>query len=421
MIKEKVNMNINTSTLEKLYGKNAAAMQQERYAAAVSAFESIYGAGKEVRLFSAPGRTEVSGNHTDHNRGCVMAAAVGLDVIAVVEKTDSTIVRVKSEGFPEDVVDISDLEVKESEKNSSASLIRGVAAGFKDSGYDICGFNAYTTSNVLKGSGLSSSAAFEVLIGTIFSYLCNEGSVSAVKNAQIAQYAENVYFGKPSGLMDQMASSVGGFITIDFKDTANPEIESIAYDFSASGYNLCIVDTKGDHADLTPEYAAIPAEMRSVAEFFGKSELRDITKGDVTENIAKVRKSCGDRAVARAMHFFDENERVRKQAEALKKGDTETFLRLVNESGNSSFKYLQNIFATKNPSEEGLVLGLYAAENVLSGTGACRVHGGGFAGTIQSFVPDDKLDEYVEAMEKIFGKNSCYKLYIRPVGGTEVI
>ncbi len=413
-------MKIIDKTLERLYGSDAVSMQKERYAAAVKNFEELYGSNSGIRIFSAPGRTEVGGNHTDHNRGCVMAAAVGLDVIAVVSPTGDSIVKVKSEGFPEDVVDISDLEVKESEKNTSAALIRGVAAGFKNAGLDTCGFTAYTTSNVLKGSGLSSSAAFEVLIGTIFSYLCNEGKVSAVKIAQIAQYAENVYFGKPSGLMDQMASSVGGFITIDFEDTANPVIDAISYDFASSGYALCIVDTKGNHADLTPEYAAIPAEMKSVAAFFGKKELRDITKAQVMENITEVRKACGDRAVSRAFHFFDDNERVGKEAEALRKGDIDSFLKLITESGNSSFKYLQNVFAVKNPAEQGISMGLYMAEDVLKGRGAVRVHGGGFAGTIQSFVPCDLLDEYAARMEAVFGKGSCYKLYIRPVGGTEV-
>lgn len=413
-------MIISESSLEKLYGKNAVAMQQERYAAAQKAFEELYGKHDGIRIFSAPGRTEVGGNHTDHNRGCVMAAAVGLDVIAIVVPTEDTIVKVKSEGFPEDVVDISDLEIKENEKNTSASLIRGVAAGFANAGLKTCGFTAYTTSNVLKGSGLSSSAAFEVLIGTIFSYLSNEGSVSAVKIAQIAQYAENVYFGKPSGLMDQMASSVGGFITIDFENTENPVIEAISYDFASSGYNLCIVDTKGNHADLTPEYAAIPTEMKSVAKFFGKNELRDITKEMLLENIAEVRKACGDRAVARAFHFFDDNERVGREAEALRKGDIDVFLKLIRESGNSSFKYLQNIFAAKAPEEQGLVIGLYNAENILGNRGAMRVHGGGFAGTIQAFVPTDLLEAYSSGMERIFGEGSCYKLYIRPVGGTEV-
>lgn len=413
-------MKIIDKTLERLYGSDAVSMQKERYAAAVKNFEELYGSNSGIRIFSAPGRTEVGGNHTDHNRGCVMAAAVGLDVIAVVSPTGDSIVKVKSEGFPEDVVDISDLEVKESEKNTSAALIRGVAAGFKNAGLDTCGFTAYTTSNVLKGSGLSSSAAFEVLIGTIFSYLCNEGKVSAVKIAQIAQYAENVYFGKPSGLMDQMASSVGGFITIDFEDTANPVIDAISYDFASSGYALCIVDTKGNHADLTPEYAAIPAEMKSVAAFFGKKELRDITKAQVMENITEVRKACGDRAVSRAFHFFDDNERVGKEAEALRKGDIDSFLKLITESGNSSFKYLQNVFAVKNPAEQGISMGLYMAEDVLKGRGAVRVHGGGFAGTILAIVPDEQVEKYLSGMKALFGEENVFATFIREYGTCEL-
>ncbi len=413
-------MTIDNAVLTKLYGEKAVESQLERYKKAIAAYEEIFGDSSNAMIFSAPGRTEVGGNHTDHNRGCVLAAAVGLDVIAIVTPTDDNIITVKSEGFPQDTVDVSDLSVKEEEKNTSASLIRGVAAGFIENGSKIGGFKAYTTSNVLKGSGLSSSAAFEVLIGTILSSVYNDNTVNAVKIAQIAQFAENKYFGKPSGLMDQMASSVGGFITIDFADTKNPIIEAISYDFAKSGYDLCIVDTKGNHADLTPEYAAIPVEMKSVANYFGKSELRDITKADVIANIADVRAKCGDRAVARAMHFFDDNERVSAQAKALKEGDTDKFLSLITKSGNSSFKYLQNIFAQGHPDEQGLVIGLYMSEEILNGKGATRVHGGGFAGTIQAFVPSSLTDEYAEKMEAVFGKGSCYKLYIRPVGGTKV-
>lgn len=407
------------STLEKLYGSKAVPMQRERYEKAEKAFKELFG-DTEPMIFSASGRTEISGNHTDHNRGKVLAAAVSLDVIAFAVPTDDGVITVKSEGFPQDTVDISDLSVREADKNTSAALIRGVADGLKRDGFKIGGFKAYTTSNVLKGSGISSSAAFEVLIGTVLSHMYNDGAVSPVKIAQIAQYAENVHFGKPSGLMDQMASSVGGFIEIDFADPANPVINSIDYDFAKSGHNLCIVDTKGSHADLTPEYAAIPAEMKSVAEFFGKSELRDITREQLLNSIAEVRKVCGDRAVSRAFHFFDENERVDKAAAALGKGDFEAFLREISASGNSSFKYLQNIFAVTNTREQGMVLGLYTAERVLNGRGACRVHGGGFAGTIQAFVPDDLLDKFTSDMEQLFGEGSCYHLYIRPLGGTRI-
>lgn len=409
------------NVLVKLYGEKMLSAQQERYAKAEKAFEELFGATENLMIFSASGRTEVGGNHTDHNRGKVLAAAVGLDVIAFVVPTDDGIINVKSEGFPQDIVDTADLSVKEEDKNTSAALIRGVADGLKKDGFNIGGFKAYTTSNVLKGSGISSSAAFEVLIGTILSHLYNDGKVTAVKIAQIAQYAENAHFGKPSGLMDQMASSVGGFIEIDFADTANPVIDAISYNFAESGHSLCIVDTKGSHANLTPEYAAIPVEMKSVAQFFGKNELRDITREQLWENVAEVRKACGDRAVSRALHFFDENERVDREANALHKGDLNAFLNEVNASGNSSFKYLQNIFATVDPKEQGVVLGLYTAERILNGRGACRVHGGGFAGTIQAFVPDDLLDKFVSEMEHLFGDGSCYNLYIRPVGGTKVM
>lgn len=408
-------------TLKKLYGEKALNAQRERYQKAEKAFEELFGAQENTMIFSASGRTEVGGNHTDHNRGKVLAAAVSLDVIAFVVPTEDGVITVKSEGFPQDVVDVSDLSVKEADKNTSAALIRGVADAFKRDGLSVGGFKAYTTSNVLKGSGISSSAAFEVLIGTILSHLYNGGKVSPVKIAQFAQYAENAHFGKPSGLMDQMASSVGGFIEIDFADTANPVIDAISYDFANSGYSLCIVDTKGNHADLTPEYAAIPVEMKSVAKFFGKNELRDITREQLWENIAEVRKACGDRAVSRAFHFFDENERVDREAAALRNGDVETFLHEVTASGNSSFKYLQNIFASVDSKEQGMVLGLYTAEKVLNGRGACRVHGGGFAGTIQAFVPNDLLEKFISEMEHLFGKESCYNLFIRPLGGTKVL
>lgn len=407
-------------TLKRLYGEEALEQQLKRYENAERAFAETFGVSVEPMIFSASGRTEIGGNHTDHNRGKVLAAAVGLDVIAYVIPTRENVITIQSEGFPRDTVKLDVLEPVEAELNSSAALIRGVAAGFVKEGLKIGGFEAYTTSNVLKGSGISSSAAFEVLIGTILSHLYNDGNVSAVKVARIAQYAENRFFGKPSGLLDQMASSVGGFITIDFKDTANPVIESISYDFASSGYSLCVVDTKGNHADLTPEYAAIPQEMKAVAEYFGKKELRDIDKTQVMENSADIRAKLGDRAFLRAMHFFDENVRVEREAAALKAGNINEFFKNVNESGNSSYKYLQNIYAPKNPAEQGLSVGLYAAENVLEGRGACRVHGGGFAGTIQAFVPNDKLDAFTDTMEKLFGNGSCHKLYIRPCGGVKV-
>lgn len=406
--------------LEMLYGNDAVPAQKARYEKAAAEFEKLFGTQEGVKIFSAPGRTEVGGNHTDHNRGCVLAASVDLDAIAFVVPTEDNVIEIKSEGFEISPVDISDTAARESEFGTSEGLIRGVAAGFVNEGYKVCGFKAYTTSSVLSGSGLSSSAAFEVLVGTILSHLCNDGSISSIKIAQIAQYAENVYFGKPCGLMDQMASSVGGFITIDFADTKDPKVDKVSVDFSKYGYSLFIVDTKGSHADLTPDYAAIPAEMKSVAKYFGKSELRDITKEQLWENIAEVRKACGDRAVSRALHFFDESDRAVKEFEALKNDDIAEFFRLVNASGDSSYKFLQNVFPLKNPEQQAVVLGLYTAESVLEGEGASRVHGGGFAGTIQAFVPNEKSAEFTEKMEQLFGKGSVYKLYIRPVGGYRV-
>ena len=406
-------------TLKEIYGDDKLSYQRERYENAVMKFKELYG-DVPYRLFSAPGRTEVGGNHTDHNHGKVLAAGVSLDVIAVVEKTDDDIIKIRSEGFPVDVVDITDLNVNPDDVNTSAALIRGVADGFVKNGFKIGGFRAYTTSNVLKGSGLSSSAAFEVLVGTILNYLYNECEATPVKIAQIAQYAENVHFGKPSGLMDQMASSVGSFITIDFEDTENPVINSVAFDFKKAGYNLCIVDTKGNHADLTPEYASIPSEMKSVAGFFGKNYLREITKDMLLENIAEVRAATSDRAVLRALHFFDDNERVDREFSALKDGRIDDFLCEINSSGNSSYKYLQNIFAASAPDEQGLSIGLYTAASILKNEGASRVHGGGFAGTIQAFVPDGKLSEFESEMNRIFGDGSCHVLSIRPVGGVEI-
>lgn len=409
---------MNNVTLKQLYGAQAS-LQESRYRTAKEEFVKQY-ALNPTRYFSAPGRTEVSGNHTDHNHGRVLAAAVSLDVIACVAPADDMVIAVKSQGYPEDVIDISDLTVKENEKNTSAALIRGVAAGLKARGYNIGGFKAYTTSSVLKGSGLSSSAAFEVLVGTILNHLYNDGKISAVEIAQIAQFAENVYFGKPSGLMDQMASSVGGFTLIDFADTDKPIITPIAFDLASHGYALCIVDTKGNHADLTPEYAAIPVEMKSVAAQFGKSFLRELSKQDILDNITSLREKCGDRAVLRALHFFDENDRVTAIAKCLEAGDIDGFNRGILSSGNSSYKYLQNVYANTCPNEQGVSVALNIIEMLLDGEGSHRVHGGGFAGTVQAFVPVAKLEHFKTEIEKVFGTGSCYVLDIRPYGGVEV-
>ena len=379
-------------------------------------FESRFGA-KPSRWFSAPGRSEICGNHTDHNRGKVMAAAVNLDVIAAVKPTDGGTVTVKSVGHEENRVDISELSALESEKNTSTALVRGVLAGFRARGYKIGGFNAYTQSDVLKGSGLSSSAAFEVLIGTILSGLYNGGEVSPVEIAKTAQFAENAYFGKPSGLM---ASSVGGFTKIDFEDPEKPLIEAVSLDLEAHGHSLCIVDTKGSHADLTPDYAAIPAEMKSAAAFFGKDCLRGVTKAEMIANLPALREKVGDRAVLRALHFADENARVDSLAEAIKSGDFAAFLTVIDRSGESSYKYLQNVYSCAHPEEQGVSLAIYLAKSLLDGEGAARVHGGGFAGTVQAFVPKHKLESFISGMEGVFGEGSCHVLNVRPFGGVEV-
>lgn len=398
----------------------AVKAQHERYVSLAEDFAEIFSADRDVRLFSAPGRTEVGGNHTDHNHGRVLAASINLDAIAIASKNDENIVRVKSRGYNMDVCDITDLEIKEDEKGHSPALVRGMCAGFKKFGYEIGGFDACTMSSVLSGSGLSSSAAYEVLVGTMLNYLYNDGKVDAITIAKIAQYAENVYFDKPCGLMDQMACSVGGFVTIDFNNPAEPIVNEVKFDFAASGHSLCIVDTKGSHSDLTDDYAAIRSEMESVAGFFGKNVLREVSEDEFKKNIPAIREKVGDRAVIRAMHFFADNERVLKEVDALKNGDFETFKSYILESGDSSYKYNQNVFSVKKPQEQPVSLALAVSESILKGKGAWRVHGGGFAGTIQAFVPNELLEDYKNAIESIFGEDSCYVLIIRPVGGVEV-
>lgn len=404
-----------------LYGKDQIDAQKARYTEAVDAFVELYGDQDNLTLFSAPGRTEIAGNHTDHNHGRVVAASVNLDVIAVVSKNDSDLIRIKSKGYKMDTVNTGDMEVKAEEENKAISLIRGVASRFLQKGHKIGGLDAYTTSNVLKGSGLSSSAAFEVLVGTILSYTYNDGTVNPVEIAQYSQYAENVYFGKPSGLMDQMASSVGSVITIDFADTENPVIEKMDFDMADMGCALCIVDVGGNHADLTHEYAAIPAEMKQVASFFGKEILRGISCRELLDNAPTIREKFGDRAFLRAFHFINENERVGKIVDAIRAKDYETFKKLIIESGNSSFRYLQNVYANPAPQEQGMSVALAVAEQLLDGCGAWRVHGGGFGGTTQNFVPFDKVEEFRREMESIFGEGSCHILSIRPIGGTQVL
>jgi len=380
-------------------------------------FEKNFGT-KAQYLFSAPGRTELSGNHTDHQHGCVLAGAVNLEMLAWVKPNDTAVIRVLSEGYPMSVIDLNDIEIKEEEKNTTNSLIRGIAAKFMQMGCEVKGFDAYVTSTVLPGSGLSSSAAYEVLIGTIINHLYNGAKATDVEIAQIGQWAENVYFGKPCGLMDQTASSVGSVIGIDFADTANPVVEKIDLDLTANGYALCIIDSGADHADLTDEYAAITVELKNVCRVFGKEYLREVDEEEFYANIAKVREAAGDRATLRAMHIFAENKRVALQKDALKNNDFDTFLRYVTESGLSSWRFLQNVTPTGRTNHQEVAFALALAEKLLAGKkGACRVHGGGFAGTIQAFVPLDYLDTFKTAMENALGAGRCHVLSIRAEGG----
>lgn len=368
-------------------------------------------------IFSAPGRTEIGGNHTDHQHGCVLAAAVNLETLAEVTLNDSDIIRVCSDGYQDVVVGLSDLSVRLSEINTTAALVRGVAAAFVQRGAELKGFNAVVHSTVLPGSGLSSSAAFEVLIGTICNELFFEGKLSAVEIAQIGQYAENVYFGKPSGLMDQMASSVGGMVYMDFSDPQEPKIEKIDVDLQNLGYTLCIVDSGANHSDLTDEYAAIPAELSQLCAFFGKQYLREICEVEFMHALPQLRAVVSDRAILRAIHIFQENKRVAQQAKALKNGDMETFLRLVSESGKSSWTYLQNISPAGAVQHQEMGIALAVCDMLLHGRGAYRVHGGGFAGTVQAFVPESMLNCFVSGVDAALGKGKCHIVRIRPQGG----
>lgn len=403
--------------LMRLYGGPALAVQKTRICGAAAEFIKLYG-DCETRLFSTTGRSEISGNHTDHNHGCVLAASVDLDVIAVVSKTDGNVIRVKSEGFDEDVCPLGEKNFK---KYSSAAIIYGVCDGFEKAGRKTGGFCAYTASSVLKGSGLSSSAAFEDTVGFILSQLYNGGEVDNVAIAKISQYAENRFFGKPCGLMDQVACAVGGFVFIDFENE-EPKITPIGFDLAGAGYDLCIVNTGGNHADLNEDYASIPSEMKAVAAYFGRKVLRGVTKEQLIANTKAIRAKLGDRPFLRAMHFINENERVIKQRDALLGGDFETFLSLVKESGDSSYRFLQNVYTVKNPNEQGLSLALCISEQLLSGgKGVCRVHGGGFAGTVQAFVRREFTGEYKKEIEKVFGTGSCSVLSVRAEGTAVIV
>jgi len=408
------------SALTSLYGASAS-VQKNRYIRVLNAFGELFGEQNEISFFSAPGRSEVGGNHTDHNHGKVLAAAINLDAIAAVSKNGKDVIRLKSEGYDMDMVDITDLTPKKSEYSKSKALIRGVCAGFVERGYEIGGFDAATANDVVSGSGLSSSASFEVLVGTILNYLYNDGKVSPVEIAQIAQYAENEFFGKPCGLLDQMTCSVGGFVFMDFNDPSEPIIKPVKFEFESCGHALCIVNTGGSHSDLTDEYAAVKNEMISVAQRLGSGYLRDVDEAQFLNSIDLMRGVVGDRAILRAKHFFSENARVDKEVNALENKEFDEFKKLVIKSGQSSYMYNQNVFSVKDPISQPVSLGLCLCEALLEGKGAWRVHGGGFAGTIQAFVPLDMLADFKRRMELVFGEGNCYVLSIRPVGGVNVI
>jgi len=419
---EKINDG-NNPLFKELYGIEMSVLkeQAERYANLMGDFEKTFKTD-DVELFSAPGRTEIGGNHTDHNYGRVLAGAVNLDNIAVVAKNGTNIIRIKSAGYPEFQVELTDFQPHEDEFYTSTSLVKGIASRMKEKGYEIGGFDASIEGRVPKGSGLSSSASFEVLIGAIINELFNDGKMSAVENAIIGQWSENNYFGKPCGLMDQTACSVGGLITIDFEDPANPIVKEVDFDFVSTGFSLVITDVGGGHDDAASqaEYASLPTEMKSVAAELGANVLREVTLEQIVEKIPAIREKTGDRAILRAYHFQGDNQRVVDQVAALENNDFQAFLNMVVESGYSSYMYNQNIFDVVHKDEQVVSLALALSEMVLKGSGAWRVHGGGFGGTIQAFVPQEKLDEYVKTLEHVYGKGTCHKLFIRSKGSIKL-
>ena len=416
--------NVHDNALAALYALGGGSQQLEEARArtvhVTQSFIAHFGDAPSAALFSGPGRTEIGGNHTDHQHGRVLCGSVDLDMLACAAPNGRNVVRVASEGYPALEVDLSDLDPKPEEKNTSAALVRGVAARIAQLGYKLSGFDACATSTVLSGSGLSSSAAYETLIGNIFNHFFCGRRLDPVTIAKVGQYAENVYFGKPCGLMDQMGSSVGGAVFIDFNDPANPVVEKVDYDFSQSGYALCIVDTGSSHGDLTDDYAAVTREMGAVAAHFGKSVLRDVPLEDLHAAIPALREECGDRAVLRAMHFYDDDRRAEEEAKALKAGHFDCFLGLVNASGLSSSLRLQNTWSVSDPRQQAIPLALTVGEYLLDGMGAIRVHGGGFAGTVQAFVPEERIELFKNGMEALFGAGKCHILHIRPQGGCVV-
>ena len=424
-LKQQIQQGAYDAAFVKLYGADVDVnAQRERYISVIDQFENEFGSGRSVRLYSAPGRTEIGGNHTDHNNGVVLAGSVNLDIVAVVSPNEENIIRVKSLGFEKiDDVDVTNLVPQEQEKGHSAALIRGVAAGIVNAGGKVGGFDAYTTSNVLRGSGLSSSAAFEVCIGAILRGEYNDNDMekfSQVKIAQIGQYAENVFFDKPCGLMDQTACAVGGVITIDFKDPAHPIVGQTSIDLAKHKLAMCITDTKGSHADLTDDYAAIRREMESVAEQMGKKVLREVDEDAFYAAIPQLRKAVGDRAVVRAIHFYNDCRRAAALCDAVRADDMDAFLKLIVEGGHSSFEFNQNAYSIKNYKEQGVPIALALSQKVLNGRGAWRLQGGGFAGTIQAFVPYDLLDTYKATIDACFGEGSCHVLNIRNYGAVPV-
>ncbi len=404
-----------------LYGEAKKASQLERYRHLIDGFNKTFGESETMAIFSAPGRTEIGGNHTDHQHGKVLAGSVDLDIIAAVAPNEDNIIRIQSEGFGMNVIELADLSVRESERDSSNAIVRGVAARLSEMGCAVGGFNAYTTSTVLKGSGLSSSAAFEVLLANIINTMYFDGKCTPVELAQIGQYAENVYYGKPSGLLDQMASSVGAMVTVDFADKAKPVVERVDFDFAATGHALCIIDSGADHADLTDEYAAVPGELKEICAYFGKNVLREVEEADFYAALPELRTKAGDRAVLRAIHIYEDNRRVDREVAALRAGDFDSFLREIRASGLSSWRCLQNVVPAGYKRNQEVAVALTLAENLLAGRGACRVHGGGFAGTIQAFVPHDMLVRFKSEMERVLGEGSCHVLTIRPVGGIRLV
>lgn len=411
------------TVLAELYGSDTAVLsaQKERYIEAVRAFASTFPDREEAHLFSAPGRCELGGNHTDHQHGCALAAAVSLDAIAVVSYRQDGVIRVMSDGYGLSEIVLSDLSVREEEKGHSAALIRGIAAKMTAAGMQIGGFDAYVVSDVVSGSGLSSSAAFETLIATIINARCGDSRLRELAIAEAGQYAENRYFGKNCGLLDQTVCSFGGLLFIDFADGDAPTVERLHFDFETAGYRLCVTDTKGSHSDLTEDYAAVVNEMNAVAERFGCSCLREVEEEAFFDVLPQLREKVGDRAVLRAMHFFGENRRAAEEKEALQNGDMERFLALFRQSAASSADLLQNLYSVKNPAVQGIPLALAVSRRVLGDNSAVRVHGGGFAGTIQALVPSAKAEEYIARMDALFGAGSCTVLRLRPVGGIRII